>query len=198
MLKYLAEKLLQVCGWKVIGEVPGDLKKCVMIAAPHTSNWDLLWMLLAGLKLKVRPNWFGKHELFKPPIGAVLRALGGIPIDRRARQNAVEARIAVFRREQSMCLVIPPEGTRGKVDYWKTGFYHIAYGAGVPVVCSFLDYGTRTAGIGPVIQPSGDIETDMVTISKFYQRMTGRHAELFGPVRIIPGPSGDQENGYGS
>ena len=184
MLKYLARKILMLYGWTVIGHMPKDTPRSVLIAAPHTSNWDLWWMLLVAIVLKVRPNWLGKQELFRWPLGIFLRALGGIPVDRGTSQNAVQTRITVFSREEAMCLVIPPEGTRGKVDYWKSGFYHIAHGAGVPIVCSFLDYGTRTTGIGPIVQPCGDINADMLIFRKFYQGMTGRRANLFGPVRV--------------
>jgi 1-acyl-sn-glycerol-3-phosphate acyltransferase len=193
VLKFFAQKVLRACGWKIVGRFPSGIKKCVIIAAPHTSNWDLLWMLLAAIVLEIRPNWFGKYTLFKPPLGFLLRALGGIPIDRRSSNNAVEAGIATFQQTDTICLAVPPEGTRRRVDYWKTGFYHIAHGAGVPIVCSFLDYGTRTAGLGPIIQPSGDIYADMKIFQEFYAQMSGRHADFFGPVRVRPGAGKDRE-----
>ena len=173
-------------GWQTIGGVPAEIKKCVIIAAPHTSNWDLLWMLLAAIDLGIRPNWFGKYNLFRPPLGFFLRAVGGIPIDRRASNNAVEAAVATIGANDLISLAIPPEGTRGHVDHWKTGFYHIAHGAGVPIICCFLDYGSKRTGVGPVVQPSGDIDADMLIFEEFYQGMTGLHPDRFGPVQLKP------------
>jgi 1-acyl-sn-glycerol-3-phosphate acyltransferase len=172
---------LKMLGWRVEGEIP-DIKKFVIIAAPHTSNWDFPISLAVAFALKIKIYWMGKAAMFRWPFGAACRWLGGIPIDRSRSQNVVEQCVRAFNERDKLIRVIPPEGTRKKVSYWKTGFYHIAKGANVPIVLGFLDYRHKKGGIGPIFYPTGRIESDMKEIKAFYATITGRHQNLFSNV----------------
>lgn len=176
VLHWLSRFLLKITGWRCVGALPAE-PKYVMIAAPHTSNWDLPVMLTIAFALRARVFWMGKDTLFRPPFGHLFRWLGGVPVDRRKRNNAVDQAIQLFRDNESFVLIVAPEGTRARVTHWKTGFYHIAHGAGVPIVLGFLDYRRKQGGIGPVIKASGDIAADMTEIRQFYADITGRYAE---------------------
>lgn len=166
----------RLAGWKVTGEKP-DAKKFVVIAAPHTSNWDLPFMLGVALYFRVRLHWMGKDSLFKPPFGFVLKWLGGIPIDRSKANNVVSQMVERFAAADELAVAIPPEGTRDKVRYWKTGFYNIAHGAGVPIALGFLDYDKKTGGIGMTLKTSGDYDKDLEIIKGFYAGVRGKHHE---------------------
>lgn len=174
---------LRLAGWRVEGHLP-DFAKGVLIAAPHTSNWDLPFMLAIAYVLGLRPSWLGKRELFRWPFGWLMRWLGGVPVDRRASQNLVQQAIDRFAAAHRLFLVVPPSGTRRRATYWKSGFYHIARGAGVPIICTFLDYRRKVGGIGPVVRPSGDVRADMRTIRGFYAGIVGRYPALTTPVRL--------------
>ncbi|NWG17251.1 MAG: lysophospholipid acyltransferase family protein [Chloroflexi bacterium] len=183
ILSTLARLLFRLLGWRPEGSVP-PRAQFVVVAAPHTSNWDGLIVILMALVLRVRLRWMGKHTLFRPPFGFILRALGGVPINRSASHNAVQQAIQSFHDHERWVLVVAPEGTRSKAARWKTGFYHIALGAGVPLVLGFIDYPRRSAGLGPVIEPSGDIEADMAIIRAFYTGITGRHPEKMSDITL--------------
>ena len=158
-----------------------NVPKAVLIVAPHTSGWDVVYAVAAMLALGIRARWMAKHTLFRPPLGAVLRYLGGLAIERSSHHGVVQQAIAAFNREPKLVLGIAPEGTRSRVHEWKTGFYHIARGARVPIVCVFLDYEQRRLGFGPSLEPSGDIHADMDVLRRFYSRKVGHHPELFDP-----------------
>jgi 1-acyl-sn-glycerol-3-phosphate acyltransferase len=175
--------VLRAIGWRPAGEPP-ELPRYVLIAAPHTTNWDLPVMLAFGLYYGLRIQWFGKHTLFAPPFGGLMRAVGGIPIDRRARHDMVKQAADALRAAPSMVLAVPPEGTRKRTEYWKSGFYWIAHEAGVPIVCGFLDYGRREGGFGPTVWTTGVPAADMATIRAFYREKIGLYPENFGPVRL--------------
>lgn len=183
MKKWLARWLLKLGGWEMGGAPPLD-HHFVLIAAPHTSNWDLLYMLAFAAVYDIKISWLAKHSLFHPPMGWVLRAMGGIPIVRHKNSNVVDAMVEEFAARTSLVLTVPTEGTRAKVDYWKSGFYHIAVGAGVPIVPSFLDYGNKRGGFGPPLLPTGDVAEDMQYFRDFYEGKSGKFPELFGPVRL--------------
>jgi len=155
---------------KIVGEMP-DLPKFVLIGAPHTTNWDLPNTLAAGLHYGVGVHWMGKDGIFKWPFGGLMRWLGGIPVDRSKRNNAVEQMVAYFDAHDELIVVIPPEGTRSHVDRWKSGFYHIATGARVPIVMAFMDYKAREVGIKGVFYPTGDYEADLAQIQAVYAPM---------------------------
>jgi 1-acyl-sn-glycerol-3-phosphate acyltransferase len=183
MKKWIAAWFLRRGGWTIEGQRP-EHKRFVFIAAPHTSNWDFPYMLAFATLFDVRISWLGKHSLFFPPVGWILRALGGIPIVRHASRNVVTDMVDTFNSRDELALAVPTEGTRARVDYWKSGFYHIAHGAGVPIVPSYLDYGNKRAGFGPALIPSGDIGADMDYLRNFYAEKNGKYPEKFGPIRL--------------
>lgn len=178
ILWMLSKIFLWLSGWKVNGQLPQE-KKFVMIAAPHTSNWDLPFMLMVSFVLKARPYWMGKAQIFKPPFKGVMKWMGGIPVDRSKSNNMVEYTAELIKQSEELIVTVPPEGTRSKVKYWKTGFYHIANLAQVPIVLGFLDYEKKIGGIGGVIYPSGDIEKDMLKIKAFYKTVKGKNDSLY-------------------
>ncbi|MBU0651926.1 MAG: lysophospholipid acyltransferase family protein [Proteobacteria bacterium] len=169
---------LKMLGWRVEGEIP-DIKKFVIIAAPHTSNWDFSITLAITFALIIKIYWMGKAVIFRWPFGAAFRWLGGIPIDRSQTHNMVEQSVRAFNERDKLIMVIPPEGTRKKVSYWKTGFYHIARGANIPIVLGFLDYRRKAGGIGPTFYHTGRIEEDMLEIKTFYATIAGKRQDLF-------------------
>jgi 1-acyl-sn-glycerol-3-phosphate acyltransferase len=179
VLRGLSILILKLSGWKTSGAIPADLKKAVFIAAPHTSNWDLPFTLFVAFALKMEIHWMGKEEIFKPPFRGMMMWLGGIPVQRTAATNMVEASAAALKATDKLILIVAPEGTRSKALYWKSGFYFIAHAAQVPIVMAFLDYGRKVGGVGPILMPSGDVEKDMVTIKGFYKGIRGKRADLF-------------------
>jgi 1-acyl-sn-glycerol-3-phosphate acyltransferase len=167
-------------GWQVLGSLPPQASRCVLIAAPHTSNWDLPYTLMVAFCLRLRIHWLGKASLFRGPFGPVMRWLGGIPVDRSKSNNLVAAAaLAIATAPGPLQLVIPPEGTRGKTRHWKTGFYFIALQAQVPIVLAYIDYPRKRGGLGPVFVPTGDVDKDMVEIKRFYAGIRGRNAGQF-------------------
>lgn len=150
-------------------------RKFVLVAAPHTSNWDFLYFVGLTHDLGIRPRFMAKKELFRWPFTRFLHDLGGIPVDRQKGGNYVEAMIAEFKRRDDFILTVAPEGTRGQVRQWKTGFYHIAVGAGVPLVIGLMDYRRKVGGLGPALMPTGDYAADMKKIESFYHSVTPRH-----------------------
>jgi len=192
ILYFLAVFYLRVFHWKKEGRVP-DCPKFVMIAAPHTSNWDLPLTLILSLAFRMKVFWLGKHTIFRPPFGGLFKWLGGIPVDRRQANDLVTQCIQTFRQSDRLIMIIPPEGTRAQVHYWKTGFYYIAHGAGVPICLGYIDYRLKAGGLGPTITTTGDIEADMVQIRAFYAGVTGKNPhqwaeESIGIVRQKPLP----------
>ena len=163
-------------------ERPPD--RCVIIAAPHTSNWDLMLTFLFVLATGLSLRWVGKDTLFRGAFAWLFKKLGGIPVNRRVRQNFVEQMVAAFRSHETLRLAIVPEGTRQAAPRWKTGFYYIALGAGVPVVLGYADYRRKVVGLGPVMRLSGDIHADMERIRSFYAGITGKHPGRQGPMEI--------------
>jgi 1-acyl-sn-glycerol-3-phosphate acyltransferase len=183
MRHWLAKMVLKLFGWRTEGSL-GDLRKCVLIVAPHTSNWDFVVMLLLAVALRLKATWMGKHTLFRPPFGWIMRRLGGLPIDRRARHNMVEQVVESFRTRDQLVLAILPEGTRKHTPYWRSGFYHIALGAQVPIAFGFADYARKVGGIGGVLMPTGDVDADMAVIRDFYTGIVGKRPEQYGEIRL--------------
>jgi 1-acyl-sn-glycerol-3-phosphate acyltransferase len=181
--KFIARAFLRITGWGPEGERP-SAPRFVLIAAPHTSNWDLVYLLALAEVYDIRISWMGKHQIFRPPFGGLFRALGGIPIRRHERADRVGAMAREFAERESFALVVPAEATRSWAPHWKSGFYHIARRANVPIVMGFLDYPRRRGGFGPAIFASGDAAKDMDQIRSFYADKTGKYPELFGPVRL--------------
>lgn len=170
-------------GWRVEGELPAA-RKFVFIAAPHTSNWDLPFMLATAYILGARISWLGKHTVFWGPFGWFMRALGGIPVDRRSKHNMVQQVAERFAEAEALILAIPPEGTRKRVEYWKSGFYHIARAAQVPVAMGFLDFQRKVSGLGPPLYTTGDVRADMDQIRSFYRDIRGKIPEFESTPRL--------------
>jgi 1-acyl-sn-glycerol-3-phosphate acyltransferase len=181
----LAKLIFRVTGWKVEGGVHQP-PRFVIIAAPHTSNWDAFIMLTAAYIFRVKIQWFVKEAVFFFPLGILVRAFGGIPIDRSKRTNAVAQAVESFESAAPHILAVPPEATRKRSTSWKTGFYHIARGAQVPIVLGYIDYRRKVAGLGPAFVPTGDMVADFKVFADFYQHVTPKFPEHRGIVAIDP------------
>jgi 1-acyl-sn-glycerol-3-phosphate acyltransferase len=179
----LSKFYLNIIGWRRVGCLP-ELPRCVMIGAPHTSNWDAPIALAMVFAFRFKANWLVKHTAFRWPFRGVLSWLGGIPIDRTKSTDVVTQMVEELKKRAELVLLISPEGTRKKVTRWKTGFYHIACEAGVPLVLAFLDYARKEGGLGPVFHPTGNFEADISEILKFYTNVTGKRPERMGVVEI--------------
>ncbi|WP_375741033.1 lysophospholipid acyltransferase family protein [Pseudomonas boanensis] len=160
--------VLRLMGWRIEGRLPA-LDKFVVIGAHHTSNWDFVIFLAVKFVLRLNARWFGKHTIFRWPFAHLLQRWGGVPIRRHLKLNMVEQAIDGFRQHPQFMLVISPEGTRKRVERWKMGFYHIARGAGVPIVPAALDYANRRVVIGEPFWPSGDEQEDLRQLLAFYR-----------------------------
>lgn len=180
LLRGFSVAFLRLTGWKVEGTLPPEAAKSVFIAAPHTSNWDLPYTLMVAFALRLNPYWMGKQSIFKAPFGGIMKWLGGIPVNREQSSNLVAASAdAIGAADGPLQLIVPPEGTRSKTRYWKTGFYYIALGAQVPIVMAYMDYSTKRSGLGPLFKPTGDVQADMAAIKGFYAPFKGKNAEQF-------------------
>lgn len=155
-------------GWTAVGEVPAA-RRYVLVAAPHTSNWDFILFLGLTDAIGIRPHYMGKHSLFRWPMRRFMLDMGGVPVNRTSRQDYVAQMAAEFAGRDDFALVIAPEGTRGGTGKWKSGFYHIAMAAGVPIQLAFVDNARKVGGLGPMIVPTGDYRADMATILRFYR-----------------------------
>jgi len=164
----LGHAVFRLMGWRIEGQLP-PLDKFVVIGAHHTSNWDFVLFIAAKFILRLNARWFGKHSIFRWPFGALMCYWGGIPIRRHLKLNTVEQAIEAFAEHRQFILVLSPEGTRRKVERWKSGFYHIACGAGVPIVPAALDFQHRRIVIGAPFQPTGNEEADLRQLLAFYR-----------------------------
>jgi 1-acyl-sn-glycerol-3-phosphate acyltransferase len=176
ILPAIGQLILRLYGWKVDGEFP-DLPKYVLIGAPHTSNWDFPVGIAICFSRRQKVYWMGKHTLFRGPLGPIARWLGGIAVDRRQANSLVDQMVQIFAEQDQLVVAIPPEGTRKKVEKWKTGFYYIALGSQIPIVLGYLDFGRKKGGCGGVFYPTGDIEADMAKIRAFYAPIIGKNPE---------------------
>ncbi|MGH0037064.1 MAG: lysophospholipid acyltransferase family protein [Myxococcota bacterium] len=183
MIERLARAFLRGTGWETEGGRPLQ-DRFVLIAAPHTSNWDLAYLLAMASTFELRISWMGKSTLFRGPMGSVMRRLGGVPVERSRRTNMVDALADEFARRDQLALVVPAEGTRSYTAHWKSGFYHIARTANVPIVMGYLDYTRKRGGFGPALLPTGDIRADMDQIRDFYGDKQGKYPECFGEIRL--------------
>ncbi len=191
MLQKIALLILKICGWETVGEVPA-IDKAVFVAAPHTSNWDALWLLVFKVALKVDIRFLAKHTLFWWPLGNILSALGAMPIDRSAAHDTVQQLVDVFATEDQLFLALAPEGTRRWKPYWKTGFYQIARSANVPIVLAFIDYKHKRLGVGITLPRGQTMQRDLEMIREFYAPFTARKPERRGPVAFPPEWSFDE------
>lgn len=172
--RWLGRSLLRLGGWTISGDWP-DLPKIVVIAAPHSSGWDAIWGLAAKLAMGADITFIAKAELFVGPLGWLLRRFGGRPVNRAAPGGIVEQTAAQIRDAERMWFVLAPEGTRRRVEHWKTGFWKIARAAGVPVFCAWFHYPERTIGLGPLVELTGDPAADMARIRAIYRPYQGRN-----------------------
>jgi 1-acyl-sn-glycerol-3-phosphate acyltransferase len=172
LLRPFAALWFRATGFRIVGEMP-DVPKFIIVAAPHRTNWDLPHCIAAGLHYGLRVHWLGKASLFKWPYNGAMRWLGGIPIDRSKSNNAVAAMVAEFDRADRLVVAIPPSGTRKQVTRWKSGFYHIAVGAKIPLALCFIDYTGRQIGVAEVFYPSGNYEADLAKILAVYKPYLG-------------------------
>ncbi|MDN5204176.1 1-acyl-sn-glycerol-3-phosphate acyltransferase [Fulvivirgaceae bacterium BMA10] len=184
MMKFLSLLIFKLKGWKVVGAFPMDVKKAVMIAAPHTSNWDFLYARCAFYIMGVPLKYTIKKELMKFPLNILLKAMGAIPIDRKPKQglksgktSMVDVMVDLFKERDQLVVLVTPEGTRSYAKRWKTGFYHVANGAGVPMVFGYLDYKKKVAGVGRIMEATGDLDKDMEEIKDFYRGITAKYPE---------------------
>ncbi len=174
--------VFRLLGWKCKGETP-TANKYVILAAPHTSNWDGFFLILAAAMLKLDFSFFGKDTLFKGPLGWFLRSVGGIPLDRSRHQSFVAQAVSWFESHERFALGVAPEGTRQFTPGWRRGFYYIALQAKVPIVMGYIDYAKKEGGILPeVLIPCGDIERDFETLARLYGPLTARHPDRKGPI----------------
>ncbi len=185
MLKAISRFIFWITGWKISGEIPVDLKKAVIIAAPHTSYWDFFYarsaFFIMGLPVKVTIK---KEVVNAPVFGWIVRQLGGIAIDRtpkkgnlKSKISMVDAMVSQITERDQLIMMVTPEGTRKYVKRWKTGFYRVAEQANVPIILGFLDYKNKLAGIGPVFQPTGDYDKDVIEIMDFYRDKAGKYPD---------------------
>ncbi|MEA1876867.1 MAG: lysophospholipid acyltransferase family protein [Bacteroidota bacterium] len=176
--KQLARLLLFISGWRLEGEVP-VLNKCVIIGAPHTSNWDFFFGLIYKMYYGLNIQFLMKEELFRFPMNVFFNRIGGIPVKRGQKNNLVEILTQRFTHKDNFYLALAPEGTRGRVKQWKRGFYYIATKAKVPIVLGYMDYGRKVVGVGPVFYPGNDIEKDMSEITNFYTTIQAKFPDHF-------------------
>ena len=184
-IKGLARIILKLIGWRTEGEAPAA-SKYVMLGYPHTSNWDVPIGLLIFLAMGVRLHWVGKQTLFKMPFGWFMKKLGGIPVDRSRSQNFVRQVVDKFNDFDELVITMSPEGTRSKSPYWRSGFYHIARGANVPVALAFLDYRQKRGGFLGAFVPTGNIRGDLEIIKKHYVNVYGKIVENMGEIKLPP------------
>lgn len=175
--RWLGVRLLHALGWRIEGTLP-DVPKLVAIVAPHTSNWDFIVGVAVHFTLGIDVRFLGKDTLFRWPLGAFMRWLGGVPVDRAASHDVVEQTVAEFERRDHMVLALAPEGTRRKVERWRTGFYYIALGAHVPILPIAFDWSTKTVRFGSPLTPTGALDVDLDSLGAFYAGTAGKRRQL--------------------
>jgi 1-acyl-sn-glycerol-3-phosphate acyltransferase len=196
-LAFIGRLVYRVLGWKCTGQTPKP-GKFVIVAAPHTSNWDFFFLILAASMLDLNFSYFGKHTLFRGPLGWFMRSTGGLPLDRSRNQSFVSQAVSWFDRHDRFAIGVAPEGTRKLTPGWKTGFYYIALQAKVPVVLGYIDYARKEGGILPeVLIPSGDIEKDFEMLRRNYGPLTARHPAWKAPIVPLPRARHEPATGAG-
>jgi 1-acyl-sn-glycerol-3-phosphate acyltransferase len=173
MLSKLSMWTLNMLGWSANADFP-EVDKYVVIAAPHTSNWDFPLGIIAAKAMKLRVHWLGKHTLFRWPTAWFFRAIGGTPVQRDKHMNYIQQMVKLFEQPGPLVLALAPEGTRAKTDHWKSGFYHIARAAGVPIAMCYFDFANKRVGVGGTFYPGDDIDEDFKLIRRFYQNRSGK------------------------
>lgn len=185
VMEWLGRLMFRLMGWEIDYRVP-DVPKMIIIFAPHTSNWDAIHALPAAFVLGLKPSWLVKSNLYHWPFKKLLDLFGAVPVDRHKSENKVEMIAQAIRETDQIVLAMAPEGTRSYTEYWRSGFYHIASLAKVPVQFGFIDYPSKTVGAHPGFVPTGDIEADMKKIVAFYADKRGKYPKNVGPVKFRP------------
>jgi 1-acyl-sn-glycerol-3-phosphate acyltransferase len=181
--RQLARLVLKITRFTRVGEPPQE-PKYVLLCAPHTTNWDLLSLLMASWSTGANVNFLAKHQLFRGPLNRIMRMLGGVPVRRDERRGMVDSLADEIAAAERMALAIPAAGTRSHTDHWKSGFYRIALAAGVPIGLAFVDYSTRTVGFGPTMVPSEDVEADLDVFRAFYADKRGKFPDQESEIRF--------------
>lgn len=176
LFRGIAGLWLRLGGWQLSGELP-DQHKFVIIAYPHTTNWDVPLTIAVCLRFRLKIYWMGKASLFRGQMGPLMKWFGGIPVYLDASRNQVRQMVGLFERSDDLVVVISPEGNRQRVERWKTGFYHMASGAGVAIVLGFLDFGSKRAGYLKTFHPSGNIDDDIEAMQAVYRGIKGRYPQ---------------------
>ncbi len=179
-----AKVSLRLVGWSIVADLPAT-EKYLLIGAPHTSNWDFPIALLMLAAIGVKLYWVGKDSLFKGLKGYVMRTLGGIPVERGARNNFVGQIVNLYNNRSKMVLTMAPEGTRKYLNHWKTGFYHIALNAKIPIALGFVNYAKKTCGVGGYFTPTGDRDADLKTLREFYVDKMGKFPQQHNKIRFL-------------
>jgi 1-acyl-sn-glycerol-3-phosphate acyltransferase len=173
--KFLSHVIFKISGWHVNGRIPAEVKKSIMIAAPHTSNWDFLFARCAFYIMGIDVRYTIKKEAMVGPLGWLLKKMGALPVDRSKNNSLVQTMIDILEESDKMVILVTPEGTRKYQPRWRKGFYYTAVGANVPIVLGYLDYPKKEAGVGPVFYPTGNVEADIEEIKKFYRTKTAKY-----------------------
>lgn len=177
ILYYWARFTLWMWGWNIQGQLPPEVKKCIIVVAPHTAMGDFIIGRFSFWFLKIKVSFLIKKEAFTPTLGWLIKGSGGIPVDRTRAANVTSQVVRMIGESDRIAIVITPEATRDKVNQWKKGFYFLAQNANIPIVLGYIDYGRKKGGLGPVIYPSGDYAADMKIIKEFYRGMQAKHPE---------------------
>ena len=176
-MKTIADFLLKTRGWDIYYQIPKDIKKAVVIVAPHTSYWDFVVGRISFWSLNVDTRFLIKKEAFFWPFGILLKKLGGLPVNRGKAGRLTDAVASMFDDYESLFITITPEGTRSLVKKWKLGFYYIALSAKVPIIIGMLDYHNKSGGFKAVYYPTGDMKKDLEEIQAFYKGVKGKNPE---------------------
>jgi|TARA_B110000879_G_scaffold43403_1_gene61232 1-acyl-sn-glycerol-3-phosphate acyltransferase len=179
-MRLLSWLVLKLCGWKVVNVAPAT-GSYLIIAAPHTSNWDFPLGIAIAFHLRLKVYFIAKHTLFNGFAGPIMRWLGGVPLNRGASTNFVDASVEIYANSENLIFAIAPEGTRSSVGRWKTGFYHMAKGANVPLALAYFDFSKRVGGIGKMLNTTENIDADMQAIADFYEPIMGKYPNNFNP-----------------
>jgi len=180
---WFGKLLCRLLGWKAVGEFPA-MPKAMFIASPHTSLWDGIIMVTIAWAIGVRLSWITKKETLSFPFKRLVTFFGAVPVDRDKRSDTVAQITEQFKVCDGMYLAIAPAGTRKKRDYWKSGFYHMARQADVPLICGFLDYKRKEGGIRAIIHPTGDVHVDMDRVREVYAGIEGKYPPLMTRIRL--------------
>lgn len=175
--KFLSKIIFKIFGWHVAGHIPPDLKKSMMIAAPHTSNWDFFFARCAFYLMDVDLRYTIKKEAMVGPLGWLLKKMGALPVDRSKNNSLVNSMVEILNKSDRMVIMITPEGTRKYQPRWRKGFYYTALEAKVPIILGYLDYPNKEAGVGPIFYPTGDVEEDIEKIKAFYRTKKGKYPD---------------------